>query len=53
MNWLVINIEIRLVLIVPKNVFQQEYLEKRAHPWLGLETLAIIISLPYALLMWG
>jgi len=31
----------------------QEFLLKRTHPWLGLETLAIMFSLPYALLMWG
>ncbi|KAI0366828.1 hypothetical protein BV20DRAFT_951560 [Pilatotrama ljubarskyi] len=29
------------------------YLNSRKHPTLGLETLAIIYSLPYALLMWG
>ncbi|KAI0356096.1 hypothetical protein OH77DRAFT_1401749 [Trametes cingulata] len=29
------------------------YLSSRKHPTLGLETLAIIYSLPYALLMWG
>ncbi|KAF8799769.1 hypothetical protein BYT27DRAFT_7201001 [Phlegmacium glaucopus] len=31
----------------------QKFLMNRAHPWLGLETLAIMFSLPYALLMWG
>ncbi|KAF8884897.1 hypothetical protein CPB84DRAFT_1788800 [Gymnopilus junonius] len=31
----------------------QAYLERRSHPRLGLETLAILHSLPYALLMWG
>ncbi|KAF8799763.1 hypothetical protein BYT27DRAFT_7200997 [Phlegmacium glaucopus] len=31
----------------------QKFLTNRAHPWLGLETLAIMFSLPYALLMWG
>jgi len=31
----------------------QEFLKDRTHPWLGLETLAIMFSLPYALLMWG
>jgi len=31
----------------------QEFLEKRTHPLLGLETLAIMFSLPYALLMWS
>ncbi|KAH9899337.1 hypothetical protein C8Q73DRAFT_638403 [Cubamyces lactineus] len=29
------------------------YLSSRKHPTLGLETLSIIYSLPYALLMWG
>ncbi|EIW55210.1 uncharacterized protein TRAVEDRAFT_31017 [Trametes versicolor FP-101664 SS1] len=29
------------------------FLSARKHPTLGLETLAIIYSLPYALLMWG
>ncbi|KAH9855343.1 hypothetical protein C2E23DRAFT_858007 [Lenzites betulinus] len=29
------------------------YLSSRKHPTLGLETLAIIYSLPYALLMWA
>ncbi|KAI0631094.1 hypothetical protein C8Q77DRAFT_1062481 [Trametes polyzona] len=29
------------------------YLNSRTHPTLGLETLAIIYSLPYALLMWA
>ncbi|THH05891.1 hypothetical protein EW145_g4467 [Phellinidium pouzarii] len=29
------------------------YLERRTHPQLGLETMAILYSLPYALLMWG
>ncbi|KAF9475279.1 hypothetical protein BDN70DRAFT_924099 [Pholiota conissans] len=31
----------------------QEFLRARNHPRLGLETLAILYSLPYALLMWG
>jgi len=31
----------------------QKFLENWTHPWLGLETLAIMFSLPYALLMWG
>jgi len=31
----------------------QEFLNTWTHPWLGLETLAIMFSLPYALLMWG
>ncbi|KAF9485028.1 hypothetical protein BDN70DRAFT_705879 [Pholiota conissans] len=31
----------------------QEFLKARNHPRLGLETLAILYSLPYALLMWG
>lgn len=31
----------------------QEFLRNRAHPLLGLETLAIMFSLPYALLMWS
>ncbi|KAH9478558.1 hypothetical protein JR316_0009015 [Psilocybe cubensis] len=31
----------------------QAYLQARRHPRLGLETLAILYSLPYALLMWG
>ncbi|KAH9947505.1 hypothetical protein B0H21DRAFT_738326 [Amylocystis lapponica] len=30
-----------------------EYLLKQKHPTLGLETLAILYSLPYALLMWA
>ncbi|TDL22881.1 hypothetical protein BD410DRAFT_202988 [Rickenella mellea] len=30
-----------------------EYLSNRTHPKLGLETLAIMYSLPYALLMWA
>ena len=29
------------------------FLESRKHKALGLETLAIIYSLPYAMLMWG
>ncbi|KAI5120087.1 hypothetical protein M0805_001243 [Coniferiporia weirii] len=29
------------------------YLEHRTHPQLGLETMAILYSLPFALLMWG
>ncbi|KAH8114381.1 hypothetical protein DFH11DRAFT_210933 [Phellopilus nigrolimitatus] len=29
------------------------YLQRRRHPQLGLETMAIQYSLPYALLMWG
>lgn len=32
---------------------QLNYLASRRHPTLGLETLAIMYSLPYALLMWG
>ncbi|KAF9568673.1 hypothetical protein CPC08DRAFT_746116 [Agrocybe pediades] len=31
----------------------QAFLTKITHPRLGLETLAILYSLPYALLMWG
>jgi len=31
----------------------QIFLKSWTHPWLGLETLAIMFSLPYALLMWG
>ncbi|KAF8960344.1 hypothetical protein BDZ97DRAFT_1922248 [Flammula alnicola] len=31
----------------------QRFLLERSHPHLGLETLAILYSLPYALLMWG
>jgi len=31
---------------------QQEFLRNMAHPCLGLETLAIVFSLPYVLLMW-
>jgi len=30
-----------------------EFLKEWTHSWLGLETLAIMFSLPYALLMWG
>lgn len=30
-----------------------KYLNKRTHPRLGLETLSILYSLPYALLLWG
>ncbi|KLO13358.1 hypothetical protein SCHPADRAFT_370831 [Schizopora paradoxa] len=30
-----------------------KYLNKRTHPYLGLESLSILYSLPYALLMWG
>lgn len=33
--------------------YQFWFLSARKHPTLGLETLAIIYSLPYALLMWG
>ncbi|EAU89448.2 hypothetical protein CC1G_07674 [Coprinopsis cinerea okayama7 len=29
------------------------FLKQRSHPTLGLETLAILYSLPYALLLWG
>lgn len=32
---------------------QLNYLTSRRHPTLGLETLAIMYSLPYALLMWA
>lgn len=32
---------------------QNNYLNSRKHETLGIETLAIIYSLPYALLMWG
>ncbi|KAJ3516741.1 hypothetical protein NLJ89_g928 [Agrocybe chaxingu] len=31
----------------------QAFLNRRKHPLLGLETLAILYGLPYALLMWG
>ncbi|KAF8194135.1 hypothetical protein BJ912DRAFT_924219 [Pholiota molesta] len=31
----------------------QKFLNRKNHPCLGLETLAILYSLPYALLMWG
>ncbi|KDR80111.1 hypothetical protein GALMADRAFT_136654 [Galerina marginata CBS 339.88] len=31
----------------------QDFMSNRSHPRLGLETLAILYSLPYALLMWG
>ncbi|KDR80110.1 hypothetical protein GALMADRAFT_242351 [Galerina marginata CBS 339.88] len=31
----------------------QAFMAKRSHPRLGLETLAILYSLPYTLLMWG
>ncbi|KJA18434.1 hypothetical protein HYPSUDRAFT_45294 [Hypholoma sublateritium FD-334 SS-4] len=31
----------------------QKFLTQKNHPLLGLETLAILYSLPYALLMWG
>ncbi|KZT04473.1 uncharacterized protein LAESUDRAFT_296031 [Laetiporus sulphureus 93-53] len=39
----------------PKDTSQDavNYLTSRKHPTLGLETLAIMYSLPYALLMWG
>ncbi|KAF8190440.1 hypothetical protein BJ912DRAFT_965115 [Pholiota molesta] len=33
--------------------FVQTYLSKRLHPRMGLETLAILYSLPYAFLIWG
>ena len=32
---------------------QAAFLEKTHHPKLGLEILAIVYSLPYAILMWG
>jgi len=32
---------------------KRAFLQARHHPLLGLETLAILYSLPYALLMWG
>jgi hypothetical protein len=32
---------------------KQAFLASRHHPLLGLETLAILYSLPYALLIWG
>ncbi|KAF8155641.1 hypothetical protein B0H34DRAFT_808691 [Crassisporium funariophilum] len=31
----------------------ERFMRKRSHPLLGLETLAIMFSLPYAFLMWG
>ncbi|KAF8960342.1 hypothetical protein BDZ97DRAFT_1734878 [Flammula alnicola] len=31
----------------------QQYLSNRVHPRLGLETLAILYGMPYALLQWG
>lgn len=37
----------------PALIFQEIYLRNRRHATLGLETLAILYSLPYALLMWG
>lgn len=42
----------RVKLNLPTIVVQQRFLRLRAHPVLGLETLAIMFSLPYALLMW-
>lgn len=39
--------------IVYWRIFQQRFMLKRSHPRLGLETLAILYALPYALLMWG
>jgi len=30
-----------------------DFLDRMRHPYLGLETLAIMYSLPYSLLMWG
>ncbi|KAL6300413.1 hypothetical protein BKA93DRAFT_829121 [Sparassis latifolia] len=39
----------------PRETAQEvvDYLLRRKHPTLGLETLAILYSLPYALLMWA
>ncbi len=43
-----------LALISMNSAFpQNNYLNSRKHETLGIETLAIIYSLPYALLMWG
>ncbi|KAI0760212.1 hypothetical protein C8Q74DRAFT_1208734 [Fomes fomentarius] len=41
--------------VKPKDTAEEanKYLSSRDHKMLGLETLAIIYSLPYALLMWG
>jgi hypothetical protein len=36
-----------------KEPYQSSFLARMSHPSLGLETLAIMYSLPYALLMWG
>ncbi|OSX61051.1 hypothetical protein POSPLADRAFT_1047329 [Postia placenta MAD-698-R-SB12] len=46
---------IRQYRLKPKDTAQDalNYLASRRHPTLGLETLAIMYSLPYALLMWG
>ena len=41
------------VILSPSSLFQLRFLSARKHPKLGLETLAIMFSLPYALLMWG
>jgi len=35
------------------NSHQQDYLNENSHPLLGLEFLAILHSLPYALFMWA
>jgi hypothetical protein len=52
-NWLVISIyQVRLVLTPQLYIFQQKFLKGWTHPWPGLVTLAIMFSLPYALLMW-
>lgn len=39
--------------IVNQDICQMKYLQRRKHRQLGMETLAIQYSLPYALLMWG
>lgn len=46
---------IRQYRLKPKDTAQDalNYLTSRRHPTLGLETLAIMYSLPYALLMWA
>jgi hypothetical protein len=35
------------------SILQARFLDHMTHPWFQLEILAIMYSLPYALLMWG
>ncbi|PCH35237.1 hypothetical protein WOLCODRAFT_125636 [Wolfiporia cocos MD-104 SS10] len=46
---------VRQYRLKPKDTAQEAvtFLNSRKHPTLGLETLAIVYSLPYALLIWG